>query len=61
MSYTVEFFTVSTKLTDLTFLPMLCTWTDASILNHVKMLSYTKDLIPVICGQHLNNSELQKY
>ena len=57
----VEFFTVSTKLTDLTFLSMLYIWTDALILSYVKMLSYAKDLIPDICGQHLNNSELQKY
>ena len=57
----VEFFTVSLKMTDLTFLPMLYTWTDASILRYVKMLSYAKDLIPNICGQHLNNSELHKF
>ena len=25
------------------------------------MLPYTKDLIPDICGQNLNNSELHKY
>ena len=46
---------VSTKMTDLTFLPMLYIWTDASILSYVKMFSYAKDLIPDICGQHLNN------
>ena len=40
---------------------MLYTWTDASILSYVKMLSYAKDLISDICGQHLNNSELHKY
>ena len=36
---------------------MLYIWTDA----YIKMLSYAKDLIPDICGQHLNNSELHKY
>ena len=40
-------------MTDLTFLPMLYMWTDASILRYVKILSYAKDLIPDICGQHL--------
>ena len=45
-----EFFTLFTKMTDLTFLPMLYTWTNASILNYVKMLSYTKDLNPDIVG-----------
>ena len=35
--------------------------TNASVLRYVKMLSYAKDLIPGICGQHLNNSELHKY
>ena len=34
-----EFFTVSIKMTDLTFLPMLYIWTDDSILSYVKMLS----------------------
>ena len=40
---------------------MLYISTDASILGYVgyvKMLSYAKDLIPDICGQHLNYSEL---
>ena len=50
-----EFFAVSTKMADLTFLPMLCIWTDVSILSYVKMLSYSKYSIPDICGQHLNN------
>ena len=49
------------KMTDLTFLLMLYIWTDASILSYVKILSCGKDLIPDICGQHLNNSELHKY
>ena len=40
---------------------MLCIWTDALFLSYDKMLSYAKDLIPGICGQHLNNSELHKY
>ena len=34
---------------------------DASILSYVKMLSYAKDLIPDICGIHINNSELHKF
>ena len=55
-----EFFVVSTEILDLTFLPLLYTWTDASILSCVKMLSYAEDLIPDICGQHLNDSELHK-
>ena len=59
---TFEFFAVSTKMINLTFLPMLHIWTDASILSYVKMLSYAKDLIiPEICGQHFNDSELHKY
>ena len=37
---------------------MLYIWTNASILSYVKMLSYAKDLIPDICGQHLNNSQI---
>ena len=53
----IQIFAVSTKMAHLTFLPM----TDASILSYVKMLSYAKDLIPEICGQYLNNSELHKY
>ena len=56
-----EFFGVSTKITDLTFLPLLQIGTDASILSYVKMMSYAKEMIPDICGQHLNNSELHKY
>ena len=56
-----KFFAVSTKMTDLAFLPMLYTWTNASILSHTEIFSYAKDLIPDICGQHLNNSELHKY
>ena len=55
-----EFFAVCTNVTDLTFLPMLYIWTDASKLSYVKMLSYADDLIPDICGQHLNNLELHK-
>ena len=47
-------------MTDLTFLPMLYIWTNASVLGYVTMLSYAKDLVPDICGQHFNNSELQK-
>ena len=35
--------------------------TDVSILSYVKMMSYAKDMIPDICGQYLNNSELHKY
>ena len=58
--FAFEFFTVSTKMADLTFLPMLYISTDDSILCYVKMLSYAKDLIPDICGQHLNYSELHK-
>ena len=46
---------------DLAFLPLLYIWTDASKLSYVKLLSYAEDLIPDICGQHLNNSELHKY
>ena len=38
------------KMTDLTFLPMLYIWTDASKLSYVKMLSYAKDWIPQISG-----------
>ena len=34
---------------DLTFLPMLYIWTDASVLSYVKM-SYAKDWIPQIGG-----------
>ena len=49
------------KMTDLTFLLMLYIWTDASILSYVKILSCGKDLIPGLCGQKLNNSELHKY
>ena len=56
-----EFFAVSTKMKDLTVLPVLYIWIDASGLTYVKMLLYTKDLIPDIYGQHLNNSELHKY
>ena len=37
---------------------MFYIWTDASILSYVQMLSYAKDLIPDICGENLNNSEL---
>ena len=57
--FTLEFFAVYTNVADLTFLPMLYTWTNASILSYVKMLLYAKDLISDIYGQHLNNSELQ--
>ena len=32
-----------------------------SMLSYIKMLSYAKDLIPNICRQHLNYSELHKY
>ena len=56
-----EFFAVPTEMTYLTFLPMLYMWPYASILSYVKMLSCAKDLIPGICGQNLNNSELHKY
>ena len=56
-----KFLAVSTKMTNLTFLPMLYTWTCASISTYVKMLSYAKTLFPNICGKHLNNSELHKY
>ena len=56
---TIEFFTVSTKMTDLKFLLMLYIWTNVSMLNYVKMLSYAKDLIPEMFREHLNNSELQ--
>ena len=59
--YNQVFFAVSTKMTDLTFLPMLHIWTDVSILSYVKMLLYAKALIPDIYGQHLNNSDLHKY
>ena len=31
-----------------------------SMLSYIKMLSYAKDLIPNICRQHLNYSELHK-
>ena len=31
------------------------------ILTYVKMLSYAEDLIPKICWQHLDNSEIHKY
>ena len=48
-------------MTDLTFLPTLYIWTDASILSSVKMLLYVNDSIPDICGQHLNNSKMHKY
>ena len=58
---TIKFFAVSTKIKDLTFLPMSYIWTNALILSYVKMLSYAKDLILDICGQQLNNSELQEY
>ena len=57
---TTEFFEVSTKMADLIFLSVLYILTDALILSYVKMLSYAKDLIPDICGQHLNYSELHK-
>ena len=57
----IEFFAVCTHVADLTFLPMLYIWTDASMLSDVKMLSWVKDLIPDICGQHSNNLELYKY
>ena len=61
-SYSVfKFFAVSTKRTEKTFLPMLYTSTNASILSYVKMFLYAKDLIPNIYRQHLNNSELHKY
>ena len=40
---------------------MLYISTDALLLSYVKMLSYAKDLIPDICGQHLNNLEIHKY
>ena len=40
---------------------MLYIWTDDLILSYVEIFSYAKDLIPDICGQHLNNSELYKY
>ena len=55
-----EFFAVCTNVADLAFLPMLSIWTNASILI---MLEYyhAKDLIPYICGQHLNNLELHKF
>ena len=42
----IEFFAVSTKMTDLTFRSVLHTSTDASILSCVKILNYAKDLIP---------------
>ena len=56
-----KFFTVSTKITDLTFLSKFYIRTNDSILSYVKMMSYAKDLVPDIFGQHLNNSELYKY
>ena len=46
----MEFFAISAKMTDLTFLPMLHIWMDALILSDAKMLSYAKDLIPHIVG-----------
>ena len=57
--FSVKIFAVSTKITDLIFLLMFYIGTNASILSYVKMMSYAKYLIPDICGQHLNNSELQ--
>ena len=56
----IEFFAVSTKMTDLTFRSVLHTSTDASILSCVKILNYAKDLIPDNRGQHLNYLELHK-
>ena len=56
MSYVV----VSTNVVDLIFLPMLYIWAHISILSYVKMLSHAKDLIPNICGQHLNNLEFSQ-
>ena len=43
-------FSVFTKMTDLTYLPMLYIWTNASVLSYMylKLLSYAKDLIPNI-------------
>ena len=51
--FPIEFFAVFTKMIDVTFLPMLYTWTNASILSYVTTVSYAEDLIPDICGQHL--------
>ena len=34
---------ISIKMTDLTFLPVLYIWTNASILSYVKLLPYAKD------------------
>ena len=61
ISQSIEFFAVFTNVADLRFLPMLHIWTDGSISCYVKMLSYTHDLIPDICWQHLSNLELQTY
>ena len=44
--HTFEFFAIFAKVTNLTFLPMLYTWTNASVLSCIKMFSYSKDLIP---------------
>ena len=49
------------KITDLTFLPKLYIRTNDSILSYAKMMSYAKNLVPDIFGQHLNNSEWHKY
>ena len=51
--FPIEFFAVFTKMIDVTFLPMLYTWTNASILSYVTTVSYAEDLTPDICGQHL--------
>ena len=42
-----EFYTVSTKMRDLTFLPMSNIRTDASVSSYIfKKVSYANDLIP---------------
>ena len=41
-------------MTDLTFLSMLYIWTDVSMLSYVKMVSYSRDLIPDRIAQILN-------
>ena len=61
ISQSIEFFVVFRNVADLRFLPMLHIWTNGSMLCYVKMLSYTHDLIPDICWQHLDNLELHKY
>ena len=48
----IEFFVVCPNVVNVTFLPKLYIWTDASILSYIKMLSYAKDFTLTFVGNN---------